>query len=83
MTFKHLLCTSLEQTIRSTTRSKGKPSTSGALSSSLPHDDFATVMAKNDTRGPKEKTEVKVTEVTTGENGNKERTGMFKRFETN
>jgi len=81
MSFKRLFRTPIEQTIRSATRSKGK--TSGAVSSSLPCDDFATITAKENNRGSQQSAKVKVTEVTVREDGNnKERTGMFKRFET-
>ncbi|KAI0291821.1 hypothetical protein BC826DRAFT_1105757 [Russula brevipes] len=82
MSLKRLLRSPFEHTIRSAARSKGKPATT---SSSPPCDDFATITAKDDSRGAKTSAHVKVTEVISGEDGgkgDKERTGMFKRFET-
>ncbi|KAH9166815.1 Pkinase-domain-containing protein [Lactarius sanguifluus] len=81
-TFKRLLRSPFDQTLRSATRSKGKSSTSAVP---LPADDhFATVTAKDDSHG-KQGTEVNVTEVVAREataGKDKERTGMLKRFET-
>jgi hypothetical protein len=79
MTFKRLLRSPFEQTIRSATRSKGKPTS--PLSSPLGNH-FPSITVKDDNRGAKEGTEVKVTELVAREDGNKERTGVFKRFET-
>jgi hypothetical protein len=80
MTFKRLLRSPFEQTIRSATRSKGKPTS--PLSSNPPGNHIPSITAKDDNRGAKEGTEVKVTELMSREDGNKERTGVFKRFET-
>jgi hypothetical protein len=80
MTFKRLLRSPFEQTIRSATRSKGKPTS--PLSSSPLGNHFHSITAKDDSRGAKEGTEVKVAELVAREDGNKERTGVFKRFET-
>ncbi|KAH8997825.1 Pkinase-domain-containing protein [Lactarius hatsudake] len=81
-TFKRLLRSPFDQTLRSATRSKGKSSTSAVP---LPAGDhFATVTAKDDSHG-KQGTEVNVTEVVAREataGKDKERTGMLKRFET-
>ncbi|KAI0306148.1 hypothetical protein B0F90DRAFT_1814941 [Multifurca ochricompacta] len=77
-TFKRLLRSPFEQTIRSATRSKGKLSNTVPLPAG---DDLATITAKDDSHGCKETTEVKVTEVMAREVV-KERTGIFKRFET-
>ncbi|KAI9449935.1 Pkinase-domain-containing protein [Lactarius psammicola] len=82
-TFKRLLRSPFDQTLRSATRSKGKSSNSAVP---LPAGDhFATITAKDDSHGGKQGTGVSVTEVvareaTTGKD--KERTGMLKRFET-
>ncbi|KAI9435345.1 Pkinase-domain-containing protein [Lactarius indigo] len=82
-TFKRLLRSPFDQTLRSATRSKGKSSNSAAP---LPAGDhFATVTAKDDGHGGKRDTEVNVTEVVAREataGKDKERTGMLKRFET-
>jgi hypothetical protein len=80
MTFKRLLRSPFEQTIRSATRSKGKPTS--RLSSFPPDNHFPFITVKDDNRSAKEGTEVKVTELMAREDGNKERTGVFKRFET-
>jgi len=80
MTFKRLLRSPFEQTIRSATRSKGKPTS--PLSSFPPGNHIPSITVKDDNRGAKEGTEVKVTELMAREDGNKERTGVFKRFET-
>ncbi|KAH9032801.1 Pkinase-domain-containing protein [Lactarius pseudohatsudake] len=81
-TFKRLLRSPFDQTLRSATRSKGKSSTSAVP---LPAGDhFATVTAKDDSHG-KQGTGVNVTEVVAREataGKDKERTGMLKRFET-
>ena len=80
MTFKRLLRSPFEQTIRSATRSKGKPTN---FLSSHPVNHIPPITAvKDDNRGAQEGTEVKVTELVAREDGNKERTGVFKRFET-
>ena len=79
-TFKRLLRSPFDQTVRSATRSKAKFSNS---TDPLPAGDhFSTV---TDSHGGKQATEVSVTEVMAREataGKDKERTGMFKRFET-
>lgn len=67
MTFKRLLRSPFEQTVRSATRSKGKPTVSG--------NHIPPITAK-------EGTEVRVTELVAREDGTGERTGVLKRFET-
>lgn len=80
MTFKRWLHSPFEQTIRSATRSKGKHTT--PLSSSPLGNHFPLITVKDDNRGAQEGTEVKVAELVAREDGKKERTGVFKRFET-
>ncbi|KAH9984899.1 hypothetical protein BJV77DRAFT_965843 [Russula vinacea] len=80
MTFKRWLHSPFEQTIRSATRSKGKHTT--PLSSSPLGNHFPFITVKDDNRGAQEGTEVKVAELVAREDGKKERTGVFKRFET-
>lgn len=75
-TFKRLLRSPFEPTIRSTTRSKGKPT---PLQPDL-DDEFATITAKRDMHADDESPQVKVTEVMAREG--RERIGMLKRFET-
>jgi hypothetical protein len=82
-TFKRLLRSPFDHTLRSTTRSKAKFSNS---TDPLPAGDhLSTITAKDDSHGGKQATEVSVTgvmarEATAGKD--KERTGMLKRFET-
>ena len=80
MTLNHLLRSPFEQTIRSTTRSKGKPTS--FLSPSPLSNRISSITAKDDNRVAKEGTEVQVTELMTREDGDKEMTGVFKRFQT-
>ena len=82
-TFRRLLRSPFDHTVRSATRAKGK---FGDSIDPLPAGDpFNTVTAKGNSRGGKQATEVNVTEVMAREatiGQDKERTGMLKRFET-